>query len=153
MKTIRSNVFETNSSSTHSISIQKKSNVIFKNPLVENGVLIPQNLRSYFYNNTREDDHLIICDNKDKKAALFCHYALEFFYDDTDKFSDFIIKLKSELNYSDIDINFSSDFNPYCEYDNPEILNDPETFSKSFGEIVNLILDDDVIIIDKTEEY
>lgn len=151
MKTIRSNVFETNSSSTHSISIQKRSNMIFKNPLVENGVLLPENLRSYFDNNT--DDRLIICDNKDKKAALFCHYALEFFYDDVDKFSDFVIKLKSELNYSDIDINFSLYFSPYCEYDNPEILNDSETFFKSFDEIVNLILDDDVIIIDKTEEY
>jgi hypothetical protein len=47
MKTIRTNTFETNSSSTHSVTIGKKNKKVGGKELVEDGVLHPSRLSGY----------------------------------------------------------------------------------------------------------
>ena len=86
MKTIRNNVFETNSSSTHSVTLyslnEKDSKKI--QPLVEHGVLYPDRLSDY--SKSYGDVDVTLLDNKDKKAAWFINACDEF--EDREDFCD-----------------------------------------------------------------
>lgn len=81
MKTIRHNTYETNSSSTHSITIINKkddrsSNIKYA-PIVENNVLYPKNLNkseAYTEIPTGEGGYIIKCRTSYQKAALTIHY-------------------------------------------------------------------------------
>ena len=78
MKTIRANCFETNSSSTHSITIESKSKALKHddNLLVIDGVLRPDNLASSTaYREINDGDgHILYATTEDQKAALLiCH--------------------------------------------------------------------------------
>ena len=77
MKTIRQNTFETNSSSTHSISITKK-NKSKQLPLVdEDGYLLIKNLKSYTTSfGDYSDSSILECETKDKKSAIFVNWLI-----------------------------------------------------------------------------
>jgi len=69
MKTIRDNTFETNSSSTHSVTIRTKSSCDEAKLLVDDqGRLVPWNLGSH--TTCVEETYITICETKDKKAAI-----------------------------------------------------------------------------------
>ncbi len=74
MKTIRANCFETNSSSTHSVTISSKSKSSKRatNPLVTDNVLDPSNLNDYEVG--AGDNSFLNCDTVDKKAAIVVHW-------------------------------------------------------------------------------
>ena len=136
MKTIRNNVFETNSSSTHSITILQQ---FFDKLVDENNILHPENL-IYDY------DQVVIATNKDKKAALFCHY-FSHVVSNKDALSKIFKILSNDLGYNEININFESMFNPYDE----EGFFDFE--STNIDKIVKIILDDNLSILDKNVEW
>ena len=135
MKTIRNNVFETNSSSTHSITILQQT----FNLVDENNILHPENL-TYDYN------EVITANTKNRKAALFCHY-FAYVISNKDNLSEIFKILSNDLGYNEININFESSFNPYTEYD--EFNFDQMNIDK----VIKIILDDNLSILDKNEEW
>ena len=135
MKTIRNNVFETNSSSTHSITILQQT----FNLIDENNILHPENLK-YDYN------RVIIANTKNKKAALFCHYFADVI-SNKDNLSEIFKILANDLGYHEININFESSFSPFDEDDwfNFDQMN--------IDKVIKIILDDNLSILDKNEEW
>lgn len=70
MKTIRQNVFETNSSSSHSLVIGY-NNEIQGDIEITNGILNVSDLENFIIKNGYYDDsEFILCDTKNKKLAL-----------------------------------------------------------------------------------
>ena len=135
MKTIRNNVFETNSSSTHSITILQQT----FNLVDENNILHPENLK-YDYNG------VIIANTKNKKAALFCHYFADVI-SNKDNLSEIFKILANDLGYHEININFKSSFSPFDDDDwfNFDQMN--------IDKVIKIILDDNLSILDKYEEW
>ena len=135
MKTIRNNVFETNSSSTHSITILQQT----FNLVDENNILHPENLK-YDYN------RVIIANTKNKKAALFCHYFADVI-SNKDNLSEIFKILANDLGYHEININFKSSFSPFDDDDwfNFDRMN--------IDKVIKIILDDNLSILDKNEEW
>ena len=77
MKTIRRRVFETNSSSTHSITITGKSDRITSEvlPLVEDGVIYPERLSSREIDILKDSDiSFLVCRTKEEKTALLLNW-------------------------------------------------------------------------------
>ena len=136
MKTIRNNVFETNSSSTHSITIIQQT---LDNLVDENNILHPENLK-YDYNG------VIIANTKNKKSALFCHYFADVI-SNKDNLSEIFKILSNDLGYNEININFESSFSSYTEDDwfNFDQMN--------IDKVIKIILDDNLSILDVTEEW
>ena len=135
MKTIRNNVFETNSSSTHSITILQQT----FNLVDENNILHPENL-TYDYN------EVITANTKNRKAALFCHY-FAYVISNKDNLSEIFKILSNDLGYNEININFESSFSSYTEDDwfNFDQMN--------IDKVIKIILDDNLSILDVTEEW
>ena len=134
MKTIRNNVFETNSSSTHSITILQQT----FNLVDENNILHPENLK-YDYNG------VIIANTKNKKAALFCHYFADVI-SNKDNLSEIFKILANDLGYHEININFKSSFSPFDD--------DWFDFDRmNIDKVIKIILDDNLSILDKYEEW
>ena len=78
MKTIRSNVFETNSSSTHSISIIKSDDQYSdRKSLVENNVLFPMRLYSHGLTLLDSESRILTCSTKDEKFSMLIHWLLD----------------------------------------------------------------------------
>ena len=143
MKTVRTGVFETNSSSTHSITIKHIKLDDLK--LVDDrNILYPGELSKFIIYS--DNSEILIADTKDKKAALICNYLKN----DEDLTQEQIIKyfntLTNELGYTDIISDFTSDFSYYAEgntcFKNVDI-----------DEIIKIILNDELIIEDKNENY
>ena len=135
MKSIRNNVFETNSSSTHSITILQQT----FNLVDENNILHPENL-TYDYN------EVITANTKNRKAALFCHYFADVI-SNKDNLSEIFKILSNDLGYNEININFKSSFNPFDDDDwfNFDQMN--------IDKVIKIILDDNLSILDKNEEW
>lgn len=135
MKTIRNNVFETNSSSTHSITILQQT----FNLIDENNILHPENL-TYDYN------EVIKANTKNRKAALFCHYFADVI-SNKDNLSEIFKILSNDLGYNEININFESSFSPFDDDDwfNFDQMN--------IDKVIKIILDDNLSILDVTEEW
>ena len=77
MKTIRRCVFETNSSSTHSITITGKSDRDIPKilPLVEYGVIYPERLSSREIDVLKNSDlSFLVCSTKEEKTALLLNW-------------------------------------------------------------------------------
>lgn len=77
MKTIRTDCFETNSSSTHSVTIRSKSTHV-KDPekqLIIDGILYPGNLRySSAYRSDERDGYVLVASDPAEKASLVFHH-------------------------------------------------------------------------------
>jgi hypothetical protein len=174
MKTIRTNTFETNSSSTHSVTIGKKNKKVGGKELVEDGVLHPSRLSGY--TNSVGESTFTVADTKDKKAAILIHWVESFFengqYDttgDETSWSKFeketrttVLEIVKELcGYTDIKItkSFSPDFTSSTENDGDPteefLRSDPPAFNeKMFRRFIeDNILDDEVEIVDSNCPY
>lgn len=114
MKTIRKDVFETNSSSTHSISIINKGTIPYATyKLCVDNILYPKELESYQIEvkSNYNDDYILSCDTKDKKTALVCHW-IKAIFDSPTVINEFFNYLEANLNYDGIDRNFESKYHP-----------------------------------------
>lgn len=90
--TIRKNVFETNSSSSHSLVIEKesKSNDI----VIKNGILDLNDLNDLImYSGYDDQNELIRCDTKNKKLAIACAVLVNKIGDDSDYYKTQIAQL------------------------------------------------------------
>ena len=90
--TIRKNVFETNSSSSHSLVIEKesKSNDI----VIKNGILDLNDLTDLImYSGYYDQNELIRCDTKNKKLAIACAVLINKIGDDSDYYKTQIAQL------------------------------------------------------------
>jgi hypothetical protein len=160
MKTIRTNTFETNSSSTHSVTIQTKgSGKSNRNkPLVDDqGRLVPKNLSSY----TRSvgDATFTTCETKDQKAAIVINW-LRSRIDDSDISEETVTKateiLVKKCGYTGVDEYNNYDFYPSTEWgicgddDYIEKIEDELTITlTSFEKFIDdVILDDTKEIVD-----
>lgn len=175
MKTIRTNTFETNSSSTHSLTIQKKSAKKSGTlPLVIDGVLHPENLSNY--TNHFGDSSILSCDTPDMKAAILMNWVFSVYedeYDDVvdeeeegylekDVWLEKVVELvKEKMKYNDVFIEWTtatwredptekyleSDFSPYEEYcDDP--VGDWTDLANISKFIDDVVLNNEMEIID-----
>lgn len=182
MKTIRTNSFETNSSSTHSITI---SNVDLLEPefdlLVEDNILYLERLSNYrvkesmrsFYPEGYERAWETVARTKHTKAALLISYLFSLFEggdkDGEELFKYAIEVIRTTCGYSEIKIPYP--FYPIVSYYRWDEIQTSEDFTledcvgesysgkimldsnKLIKFINNVILDDKKIIADKSEEY
>ena len=104
MKTIRRGVFETNSSSTHSISIEKigASKGRDPKPLLENGILNLDNLENY-ENNLDYRGYILTCETFETKLAVVASWIknLDYFSEEVlEEFEkEFNIKVVGSAKY------------------------------------------------------
>ncbi len=169
MRTIRANCFETNSSSTHSVTIQSKSKTKSGNAqLVIDGILRPENLRyTPAYRSGSGDSHTLHAGTCDQKAALFIHHLKSlqdygYDYGDHDEASikkliNFTVEqLISRLKYVGINTSFSYSFG-YASEDNDTyidtILDADVPEDAIVDHIFSVIMDDDIVIIDSEDAY
>jgi hypothetical protein len=177
MKTIRHNTYETNSSSTHSITVINKkhdrsSNAVYAS-ILENNVLYPKNLnKSEAYTELAigGGGYIIKCRTAYQKAALTIHYLngmSEYVkYECSgiiteDVYTEFKNKainiLQTRLGLNSIeDANTACHYSVYFEDGDCPLMNiiekeDPIT---AFNEYVtDIILNDEMIIIDEDIPY
>lgn len=151
MKTIRKGVFETNSSSTHSISIQTIGSPVCKDvrPLVIDNILYPEHLADYSVHLDYGDGgYTLVCNTKDMKAALIAHWV-ESYYTDHD--------ISEETFYEALDIIASR-----IGYDGVVFLDPPTWYSRFYpcDEDEGSYLSDDLheleyllgVVLDDTKE-
>lgn len=104
MKTIRQNVFETNSSSSHSIVIGEHK--IQGDIEIVNGILNVSDLEQFAVSsNGYSDCEIILCDTKNKKLALAFAIILNKIVDDTyyeGKYSKLEEQLKTQYNITEV---------------------------------------------------
>lgn len=180
MKTIRHNTFETNSSSTHSITIINKNDVKETSrryaELVVNGILYPGNLKgSVAYvplENGYDDGWIVTATTRDQKAALLLQHAKSWLSDQWEsKYDDTTIKnilnyireklIGSASGYSDVDLGFETDFDHYGEesdiYINAIFDENQNNLEKVFSliddHIANVVNNDDMIVRASNEPY
>jgi hypothetical protein len=178
MKTIRHNTFETNSSSTHSITIINKNDVVPDKTgyaqLVIDGVLHPGNLKNTFayvsLQNSNEEGWILTASSRDEKAALLLHHVKSYLSDEWDRsysseevsrVLEFIRSYMTTLSsqrYADVVLDFSPDFGHYSEED-PYVhtIMDNENIDDVFTLLINHINDvvnnDDMIVRAINEPY
>jgi len=160
MKTIRTNTFETNSSSTHSVTIQTKGrkNKKILEPLVENNILYPARLGAY--ENSAGESSFLCCDTKDMKAAVIAHWIDCRKEDDLSevtgkKAEDLLVSL---CGYNGLDWEGGSyQFYPTTEYDAGDedyyrdlLEGETHTFERF---VKNVVLDDTQEIVDSDSPY
>jgi hypothetical protein len=171
MRTIRSNCFETNSSSTHSVTIISKTETRAENknkPLEKDGVLYPANLRfASCYRVDNRDGYSLHAETVAEKTALFIHHirSLEYYgeYEKADILPavEYVIDRMTNVYgaFKEIDIKDLKDSNFEASDEDGTYLD--SIFEKK-GEdrltaidffIRNTIMDDDKVIIDCDEKY
>lgn len=165
-KQIRSGVFESNSSSTHSVTIRNKRSPKDPKPtreLVKDNILYPNVLTDYTMSFSY-DSSSTCCDTKDKKAAIVCNWvnnATEYaFYDDGKRdlnkrktfVAEVLQKFVKACGYDGVDVdNLSNNFYSSSEYGDDPLPNiedgdEIEDFKNAVMALVEIVLDDDMII-------
>lgn len=156
MKTVRNGVFETNSSSTHSISIGPIRSLGQREPLplteiTDEGVFFyPQRLSSYLMQTSRSSETR--CDTLEKKLAIVCHWIIsctEDFLDEVHAKNSFEL-LRNEFNINEIvgqddncDYYYCSDYGGENGFSGDE-----EEFDSELARLIEVIKDDKQLIID-----
>ena len=148
MKTIRRGVFETNSSSTHSISIEKigapKGREL--KPLLEDGVLNLDNLENY-ENNLDYIGYILTCETFETKLAVVASWIknLEYFSEEV------LEEFEKEFN---IKVIGKAKYYPYGEYSDKPFPYDGELeeFINSLKELIGVINDPTMKIEDSNLE-
>lgn len=165
MKTIRKNTFETNSSSTHSITIGTKGEYSKSSPSVENNILYPSRLATYKI--SYGESRFLIANTKDTKAALLADWVLDMF--DNESYSEYI-KTFSDQSEDEIKQYHYDIIAKLCGYDSIDMegkswgnfssSTEWDTFGPFYSEeefldfIKNIVLDDKKEIIDSvTPQY
>ena len=155
VKTVRQSIFETNSSSTHSISIINKNEnfeKLYVPPLVnDNNVLFPMRLNLYDSIVEGSDIEHLNCSTKDKKFSLLIHWLLSYICDnddyqpiDDDYFVSDIKRIIFEIipkkgEYSSIDLE-TNNFQKACfSYDYSYIDDNEKNIFELFS--VNMLID------------
>lgn len=160
MKTIRTNCFETNSSSTHSITIESKTSVMNEDGLVINGELIPDKLcfTSAYHETKYGDGHTLHAITRDQKAALLICHIISIYEDDESATKSKMLEaaveqLIASCGYSSVktvDVKYRP-FYGYVE-NGSSYLSDIASSGNIEEGIANhvhdVILNDDVIVID-----
>jgi hypothetical protein len=155
MKTIRNGVFETNSSSSHSISIGPYEEVqslrwesVFE---IEEGkaILYPGKLSTHVkYLGEASQTR---CETLFDKLAMVVNW-LQGLRDDSwltlDEFDIAILRIKEDFELDDIVFSTYSDYYPYSEYgDNP--FSREENFQEDFEGLLKVVRDNTQVIIDE----
>lgn len=183
MKTIRTNCFETNSSSTHSITITSKSKALrAESPLVENAVLIPVNLKetsAFRESGCDGDGYTLHAFTTDEKAALLichieslsctgrtsnqvCRRLLKETVDALIRLVGYADVKTSGLNYSIFsayseDSTYIDDLLGYNHYVDDNEIDDNEAYENFVARVEdhirNVVLNDDIMIIDCENPY
>lgn len=141
--TIRQGVFETNSSSTHSITITNKNEIKNIPKLIEDNVLYCDNL-VYYNNEFGEDIIILTCNSTVEKLALLIHWIYS--YQELEEFSDeeldkMVNKVREKANLNKIIITSSR----YCHYDD----NDNNIFDEyNLEELLDLCFDNETQFLD-----
>ena len=162
MKTIRQNVFETNSSSTHSVTIQTKGNPKtgkVKRPLVEGNTLYPFRLHDYSTSFGYDGSNLQ-CDTKDMKASIVYQWILDRQSNgdiEDDQYKEYKKYFQEKLGYLIIDIEGAdySDYSPYSEDGDFsfDLDGDSENDYEILDQMIANILNDNIIITDCDAPY
>lgn len=138
--TIRKNVFETNSSSSHSLVIekeQKSSDIIIKD-----GILDLNDLNAMIiYSGYNDENEIIRCDTKNKKLAIACAVLVNRIGDDYNEWNKTQVNqleyLKNKYNLTSI---IGTVDNVWDDDDNLQT-------------VIDNIDNDDVVILSKYENY
>lgn len=155
MKTVRHGVFETNSSSTHSISIGPVRTLNQREglPLTEitdEGIFFyPMRLSSYMTETSRSSETR--CNTLEKKLAIVCQWILsceEDFLEETIVDNAFE-RLKQEFNISEI-VGRNEPYEYYysSEYGDEPFSGDEDKFDNELTQLIEVIKDDNQLIID-----
>lgn len=140
MKTIRHNTFETNSSSTHSLTIRTTSPDVESDDgdLVMDNVLYPANLRKLEDRRTNtntygsESTWCLVANTTARKAALLVHQIWNFFTDEfyeewcKDTRARIVEVIRQECSYADIVL--PDTFYAYYDVDNHSDIDVPYEF-------------------------
>lgn len=159
MRTIRKNVFETNSSSTHSISIIDSSTLNQSRPISDNSFIYPSRLNDYsFYIESGEGGHSLKCNTSELKSAIVLHWILSLKIENqiNSELCDKLQKLIADNLGLEIDWENSNypDYHPYSEYDrdntyNFDLCNSDEEFIDKIKDLIDIINDYNVMIVDE----
>lgn len=156
MKTVRFEVFETNSSSTHSITIEKKrENVPDLPKLCENNILYTTRLGEYrnkdFY---RDDDVTINCETRDQKAAFVAHVIAAIGDDESEVYKIHGKQmLIASLGYTDIVMPDKYDSEVSAYWDEGDFQLNTNTFIEDLAELIKVIEDDTLRIVNAHREW
>jgi hypothetical protein len=176
MKTIRHNTYETNSSSTHSITvINKKDERLTKArtaPILTDNVLLPANLvqsEAYTTIETGQGGYILKCRDSYQKAALTVHYLNDLEehvkYDSESMTSEQYESFKTaSLNYLKESLGLDGIQSPesckdYYNYSDDgtcpiiDIADSDDPFEAFKKYVTDIILNDDMIIIDEDIPY
>jgi hypothetical protein len=140
MVTIRKNVFETNSSSSHSLVIEKEQ--ITGDIIIKDGILNLNDLnKMIMYSGYDNENELIRCDTKNKKLAIACAVLVNL---TEDGYNDWNKKEIEQLDFLKNKYNLISIIgkvrNVWNEDGNLQI-------------VIDNIDNDDVVILSKYESY
>jgi|688.fasta_scaffold14164_18 hypothetical protein len=177
MKTIRHNTYETNSSSTHSITIISKSkdrkSKFRRAEIFEDGILYPGNLNdseAYTHIPTGEEGYVVKCYTPHQKAALTVHYlnACDEYvnYDSsgditTEQYNAFKLEairilserlgLKEIRDWEDCNGFYYSGENDECPI--VDVLEDGDRITAFNKFVTDVILNEDMLMIDEDIPY
>jgi len=177
MKTIRHNTYETNSSSTHSITIIDKAHdrnsKTRRAEIFADGILYPANLsrsEAYTHIPTGEEGYVLKCYTPHQKAALTVHYLnacdewVKWDSDDTIDAEDYarfkseaIEILKEQLQLTDI-VDWKECNGFYYNSENGscpiiKILEDEDRIGAFNKYITDVVLNDNMLMIDEDIPY
>lgn len=159
---IRQNCFETNSSSTHSVTIRNRSKVPDNHkPIFEDGVLFPKRLNQ-FSHDIGCDGSSLVCNTRDMKAAMLLSWIQNAFEEDyssnledvsKDTYIDYVLET---LGYSGV--NFEDDkwgHSPNGEYDddNFTLQGEWEEDKETIDKIIGYVNDDNIEFADEDLPY
>lgn len=138
--TIRNSVFETNSSSSHSLVIERELNT--GDVIIKDGILDLNDLNAMImYSGYNDENEIIRCDTKNKKLAIACAVLVNRIGDD---YNEWDIKEVDKLEFLKQKYNLTSIIgtvdNVWDEDNNLQT-------------VIDNIDNDDVIILSKYENY
>lgn len=170
MKTIRSNCFETNSSSTHSVTIlskEKGETACSERPLEKDGVLYPANLRfTIAYREDTRDGYSLYASTTAEKCALLIHHIKslrDYCYQKSDIEGILVFVINQITSYhglfKEVNLDTFRDSNFVCSDEDVTYLDEIMRLDKSKREtamdffIRNTVMNDDMIIVDSDDSY
>lgn len=162
MKTIRSNCFETNSSSTHSVTIISSKSDPFAE-LVIDGVLHAGNLgKTSAYRSSASDGYILYASSTDQKAALLLHHlkSVEDYACDVDVDIEALTLFAQGLLQTNHGYSGFAEFNYTFQYSSEDggtymddIINDEDPAEALERHVKNVVLNPNKTIIDSDDSY
>lgn len=138
---IRKNVFETNSSSTHSITIEKVDQ--FDNSLLYNDVLYPEHLHSTC-DNSYDSSWTLVARTKLEKLALIAHWVKHLWFEDS-FYLNVVFSKFEEIFGIKVNWDFSPEFYSSDDYSGVDYVSE-KTFEDDLNKLKLIVEDDSVQI-------